>query len=86
MACVGRSRVFSTINFGELDVINLLGGPISERGSLVEVAPPFPYTKGDAQALAHLLQKLVDNVHISRQNTKREFFQDCFQGPLTLAF
>ena len=58
-----RNYEWVNVDFADVvrDVINLLGGPISERGSLVDLVGPLPVVKGDVQSLTHLVQNLVEN-------------------------
>ena len=43
------------------EVVDSLGGPISERGSIVEIQPNLPNVYGDTETLGHVLQNLVEN-------------------------
>ena len=54
---------FVTVDVNELidEVINSLGGPISERGSLIQVKQDLPEVLGDPETLAHVFQNLVEN-------------------------
>ncbi len=51
------------VPFGELslEVVDLLSGPITERGVEVEISPRLPAVYGDRLRLRELLQNLVEN-------------------------
>lgn len=58
-----RPASFVAVDMNELikEVIDSLGGPISEKGSLIEVESDLPTVVGDPDTLGHLFQNLLEN-------------------------
>ena len=58
-----RPASLAVVDMNEVvkEVVDSLGGPISERGSLIEVEQDLPSVMGDPDTLGHLFQNLVEN-------------------------